>query len=690
MSILKLIAAAVLASVALQAQTLIDPSQINFLAYFASPPRNPRTGGLYVFRDATATGVCVGGGTALAICSWNGFAFATPAGSGGGGGGAGIWGTITGSLPAQTDLATALAGKEPTVTAGTSLQYYRGDKSWQTLNTAAVAESGNLYFTNARAQSAMSGLYQAPITTGSTTQYLRGDLSLAAFPTTWAWASLSGVPTLTNTVFGRSGTVTAQSGDYTTTQVTEGTNLYFTTARAQAAVSGLYQAPITTGSSAQYFRGDLSLATFPTTWAWASLSGVPSLANTVFGRSGTVIAQSGDYNTSLVTESGNLYYTNARAQAAMAGLYEVPLTFSGPLSRTVNAISLLTWGNGSRPVAASALGVAGNCMSWGTAGAADFGSPCGTGGGGGGANSLGYYWVGQGTNAPVNASNLGALSPGLLKIAVSAGVATPATAAPGTDYQAPITTGTTAQYFRGDLSLATFPTTWAWAALSGVPSMVNTVFGRSGTVTAQNGDYTTTQVTEGTNLYFTNARAQLALAGLYQAPITTGSTTQYIRGDLSLATFPTTWAWANLSSVPTLTNTVFGRSGTVTAQNGDYTTTQVTEGTNLYFTNARAQPHSPDSIRRPSPQERPPNISAAICRWQPFRPPGHGLALPACPAPSRRRPTPPATSTAARTWWEPLLRERMRSLWQAPGALWLPAGCPPTLAALRLRPAPRS
>lgn len=33
---------------------------------------------------------------------------------------------------------------------------------------------------------------------------------------------------------------------------------------------------------------------------------------------------------------------------------------------------------------------------------------------------------------------------------------------------------------------------------------------------------------------------------------------------------------------------VFGRSGAVTAQSGDYTTTLVTEGTNLYFTNARA------------------------------------------------------------------------------------------------------
>ena len=38
-------------------------------------------------------------------------------------------------------------------------------------------------------------------------------------------------------VFGRTGAVTAQSGDYTTTQVTEGTNLYFTDARARGAIS---------------------------------------------------------------------------------------------------------------------------------------------------------------------------------------------------------------------------------------------------------------------------------------------------------------------------------------------------------------------------------------------------------------------------------------------------------------------
>lgn len=48
----------------------------------------------------------------------------------------------------------------------------------------------------------------------------------------------------------------------------------------------------------------------------------------------------------------------------------------------------------------------------------------------------------------------------------------------------------------------------AWSALSyASPSVpVTSVFGRTGSVTAQNGDYTTSQVTEGTNLYWTAAR----------------------------------------------------------------------------------------------------------------------------------------------------------------------------------------
>ncbi|MGZ3788808.1 MAG: beta strand repeat-containing protein, partial [Bacteriovorax sp.] len=46
----------------------------------------------------------------------------------------------------------AFNSKQGTITAGTTAQYYRGDKSWQALDTSAVPENiANLYFTNARA-----------------------------------------------------------------------------------------------------------------------------------------------------------------------------------------------------------------------------------------------------------------------------------------------------------------------------------------------------------------------------------------------------------------------------------------------------------------------------------------------------------------------------------------------------------
>ena len=45
------------------------------------------------------------------------------------------WGSITGTLALQTDLQNALNAKEPTITAGTVSQYWRGDKTWQTFPT---------------------------------------------------------------------------------------------------------------------------------------------------------------------------------------------------------------------------------------------------------------------------------------------------------------------------------------------------------------------------------------------------------------------------------------------------------------------------------------------------------------------------------------------------------------------------
>jgi len=45
-----------------------------------------------------------------------------------------------------------------------------------------------------------------------------------------------------------------------------------------------------------------------------------------------------------------------------------------------------------------------------------------------------------------------------------------------------------------------------------LPSDIYSVFGRTGTIIATSGDYTTTQVTEGTNLYYTDVRAKASLS----------------------------------------------------------------------------------------------------------------------------------------------------------------------------------
>ena len=69
-------------------------------------------------------------------------------------------------------LGTALSGKEPAVANGTGSQYWRGDKTWQTLDTSAVTEGTNQYFTVARAKAALTA--SAPVSYSTTT----GDISI--------------------------------------------------------------------------------------------------------------------------------------------------------------------------------------------------------------------------------------------------------------------------------------------------------------------------------------------------------------------------------------------------------------------------------------------------------------------------------------------------------------------------------
>ena len=82
-----------------------------------------------------------------------------------------------------TDLATIntnISAKEPSITAGTTAQYYRGDKSWQTLNTDSVPEGTSKYYTAARARTDVIG---SSITNGDTSSAPSSDAVYDALAT---------------------------------------------------------------------------------------------------------------------------------------------------------------------------------------------------------------------------------------------------------------------------------------------------------------------------------------------------------------------------------------------------------------------------------------------------------------------------------------------------------------------------
>jgi len=133
-------------------------------------------------------------------------------GSGGGGSGAAAWGNITGLLSNQTDLASALFLKEPTIAGGTTSQFWRGDKTWQLppvvsfnartgaivpatgdYNTNQVTEGANAYFTTSRAITAVLPALSAsvPLAYNATTGVFSCPTCGSAVP----WGALTGTLT---------------------------------------------------------------------------------------------------------------------------------------------------------------------------------------------------------------------------------------------------------------------------------------------------------------------------------------------------------------------------------------------------------------------------------------------------------------------------------------------------------------
>jgi len=398
----------------------------------------------------------------------------------------------------STDWST-FNGKQPLIAAATTADYYRGDKTFQTLNTTAVAEGSNLYYTDARARAAITGT--APISVSS------GVVSISqAGGAANGYLSSTDWNTFNNKQAALNGTGFVKISG---TTISYDNNTYLTTISGIAAggeLSGTYANPSLVNSAV---TGKILSGVNITGGSIADtdsiLTAFGKLQNQVNGLIGGSIYK-GTWNaatntptlTSSVGTKGWYYIVDVYGTTNLDGVSEWHVgdwaIYDGTKWQKVDTTDAVTSVNGE----VGAVSLTTSNIAEGT----------------------NLYF----TNARAIASTLTGYTSGSGTISSSDTILT------------------AIQKLNGNVS--------------GLVTGVSSVFGRTGAVIAASGDYTTTQVTEGTNLYYTQGRFDTAFSAKSTTNLTEGTNLYY-----TSARFDTAFS---------------GKS-----------TTNLTEGTNLYYTEAR-------------------------------------------------------------------------------------------------------
>jgi hypothetical protein len=189
-------------------------------------------------------------------------------------------------------------------------------------STSDVSEGTNLYFTAARAR----GNVSATTATGIAYDSGTGVFSLSAIPNS----------SLTNSAITINGKTVALGGSntLTTSDITEGTNLYFTTDRANTAI-GAYQGSInTTGNiQGQYILGNGAFLTGITTAAVTQVDTGENLTGGPITSTGTIGLANALGNVNSVTSQANVNFAvNTDKKLVLSQQYKNTTTYSGNIS----------------------------------------------------------------------------------------------------------------------------------------------------------------------------------------------------------------------------------------------------------------------------------------------------------------------------------------------------------------------
>jgi hypothetical protein len=166
------------------------------------------------------------------------------------------WGNIAGTITNQADLMALINARELAITSGTTAQYWRGDKTFQTLNTAVVPESGNLYYTQGRFDSALAAKSTTNLAEGSNLYYTQ-----ARFNSALAAKSTSDLAEGSNLYY-TDGRFDTRLATKSTSNLAEGSNLYYTQGRFDSAFTAKDSDDLNEGVTNFYYTSNRFNADF--------------------------------------------------------------------------------------------------------------------------------------------------------------------------------------------------------------------------------------------------------------------------------------------------------------------------------------------------------------------------------------------------------------------------------------------